>query len=595
MVVFMGFGPIFGDFPPWSSRRMGKRQAEEQVPVTLKKSKPTSESSEQLLVDPEKPWFLVKVKEAWKVTGPRPGAAAELAEVTKRASKVYTEQVSLYDRQREMTKSDRDWLKTVLASGTTADKCSTFQVQIAEAPLYGGQYIEKLLELARSQKRHESTQALQALSKVFGTVLPPAGIRKLYYLKQRKWEKPIEKLSEKTLLVVYFEELVKRSFFEFLKLVEILLQDQIAHSREVNMRLLADLAKAHDEQQTNMLGLLANKLGDPERKIASRAMYYLQEVMNAQRGATDAVVAQVETVLARPGINEKAQYYALTFLSQVMLTHDSPEVTERLVRVYLGILKSSILPSIAKEAERAKQEAKKHRGKNSKSSKKRSDAEVELAPATSRMAKVVATGLNRALPYYKGELNLMAEIGEPVRRLIGTGSFATALQALSLLFQVAAADRTGAGLDSEFVKTVEGVLEKREALTETSAHPQLLALLYRILCAPELSPRLTERLLRSLLRLVIRLPSIAFNLAALLLLSELLELKPALWTGLRMPADPSATDEGCLWALHVFAQHYEERVRQLATSILDGAPQSDILGGANPFELCTPLRMLSLQ
>lgn len=587
---------IYWIFHPGQSRRMGKRQAEEQAPLPGKKSKPTAESTERLLVDPEKPWFLVKIKESWEVTGPRPGAAAELAEVTKRAAKVYTEQAALYDRQREMTRSDRDWLKTVLASGTTADKCSTFQVQIAEAPLYGGQYVEKLMELARSPKRHESMQAIQALAKVFGTVLPPAGMRKLHYLKQRKWEKAVEQLGEKTLLVVYFEELIKRSFFEFLKLVEILLQDQIAHSREVAMRLLSELAKAHDEQQTNMLGLLANKLGDPERKIASRAMYYLQEVMNAQRNSTDAVVAQVETVLARPGINEKAQYYALTFLSQVMLAHDAPEVTERLVRVYLGILKGAILPSIAREAERAKQEAKKHRFSKNKKNKKGGDSlEVELAPATSRMAKVVATGLNRALPFYKGELNLMAEIGEPVRRLIATGSFATALQALSLLFQVAAADRTGAGLDADFVRTVEGVLEKREALTETSAHPQLLALLYRILCAPELPPRLTERLLRSLLRLVIRLPSVAFTLASLLLLAELLELKPALWTGLRMPADPSAGDEGCLWALHVFAQHYEERVRQLATSILEGAPQSDILAGANPFELCTPLRMLSLK
>lgn len=579
---------------------MGKRRTEDLVVPETKKTKtsssknPKSTAVDELMVDPEKPWYLVKIKESWEVTGPRPGAAAELAEITKKAAEVYEQQVALYDQQREMSKSDRDWLKTVIASGTTSDKCSTFQVQIAEAPLYGGQYVVKLMELARSTSRHESVQAIQALEKVFNTLLPPAGIRKLVYMKQRKWDKPISTISPKTLLVLHFEELVKKAFFEYLKLVEIMVQDQISHNRELALRTLCHLGSKHDEQQTNICALLANKLGDTDRKLASRALFYLQEIINAQKEATEPVITQVEQLIQRPGVSEKAQYYALTFLSQVMLSHEQPAVAERLIKIYLGILKASIIPSIIREAEKAKDAKRKKRLGHRRGpviKKKKDETETELAQATSRMAKVVTTGLNRALPYYKGSLDLMAELADPIRRLIASGSFATSMQALSLLFQVASTDKS-AGLSTDFVKTVESVLVKSEILVESSAHPQLLALLYKIMISEDLAAKHTESLVKALLGLAIRIPSLPFTMSALLLLGELFIRKPALWAMINMPSDNTDPADACLWAMHVFEQHYDSRVRLLATSIVQGRPAMGVLDSANPFEVCTPSQFL---
>jgi ribosome biogenesis protein MAK21 len=583
---------------------MGKRRSEEEdlsVPESKKTKIPSSRSKQgpsenscELLVDPEKPWYLVKIKESWEITGPRPGAAAELAEITKKASEAYEQQMALYDQQREMSKSDREWLKTVMASGTTSDKCSTFQVQIAEAPLYGAQYIVKLMELARSTSRHESVQAIQALEKVFNTVLPPVGVRKLHYLKQRKWAKAISQISAKTLVVLHFEELVKKAFFEYLKLVEIMVQDQISHNRELALRILCHLGSKHDEQQSNICALLANKLGDTDRKLASRALYYLQEIINAQKEATIPVITQVEQLIQRPGISEKAQYYALTFLSQVMLSHDQPAIAERLVKIYLGILKSSVIPSIIREAEKAKNAKRKKRlGHRHGPAKKKGEAstETELAHGTSRMAKVVTTGLNRALPYYKGTLHLMAELADPIRRLIASGSFATSMQALSLLFQVASTDKT-AGLSADFVKTVESVLIKPEVLVESSAHPQLLALLYKVMVSQDLSAKHTEALVKALLGLAIRVPSLAFTMSVLLLVGELFIIKPALFAMINIPSDSIDPADACLWALQVFEQHYDSKVRLLASSIIQGRPAMDALDSENPFEVCIPSQFL---
>ena len=53
----------------------------------------------ELLVDPEKPWYLVKIREDWEVTGPRPGSATEVDQVQQRATKVYADQVALYQKR----------------------------------------------------------------------------------------------------------------------------------------------------------------------------------------------------------------------------------------------------------------------------------------------------------------------------------------------------------------------------------------------------------------------------------------------------------------------------------------------------------------
>lgn len=558
---------------------MGKRRVESEE-TEAKKGK-------KLLVDPEKPWYLVKIKEAWEVSGPRAGAAAELAEIQTKAERIYKSQVSLYDQQRDMSKSDRDWLKTVISSGTTSDKCSTFQVQIAEAPLYGADYLLKLLELARSTKRHESSQAMAALEKVFDTILPPAGLHKMVYMKQRKWERPGD-ISDKSLLIVYFEDVVKRCFMEFLKLVEIVLQDQIAHSRETAMRTLCQLGCKKDEQLNNVLSLLTNKLGDVDRKLASRAMFYLQEIVNAQKEATEPVIGQVEQLVERPGVSEKAQYYGLTFLSQIMLSHSMPQVTERLVKLYLAILKNHVIPSIVREAEKAKAAKKQKAHKTNK--KKQEQVETELAPATARLAKVVTTGLNRALPFYKGSLGLLDELTTPIIKMISTSSFATSLQALSLYFQVASANKSE-GLGPAFLKTVESVLEKPEAVIEAGSHPQLLTLVYKILIAAELSNQLTEKLLKCLFRLVIKINGTAFTLSALFMLAEVLETKKATWAMINVPED--GEDSSCLWAVRILQRHYDQRVSKLATSILEGSPAVGILDGQSPFEVCTPAASLA--
>jgi ribosome biogenesis protein MAK21 len=503
-----------------------------------------------------------------------------------------------------MSKSDREWLETVVSSGTASDKASAFLLQLQEAPLYGGEWLRRLLELAKSKSRHESLLAVNSLVEAFKLVLPPPALkRRLLYLKQRKWA-AYREVSDKTLLVCQWEDAVKRAYFEFLKVVEIMLADQIAHSRGTALRILGQLAASKEEQATNVLTMLVNKLGDPDRRLASRVVYYLQEVVREQPELTEAIVGLVEALVLRPGNGEKAQYYGATFLSQLMLAREHAAVPGRLVAVYVALLKRFVIPALAasEKAEKTAKGKQAMKGKGRKPSARLGKAtDEDLDPKTTRLAKVVAIGLNRALPYYQGPQALLDELAEPIQALLRSPSFGTILQALNLYHLVASA-ASGRGLTDAFVATVEGVLGRPQVLRESSSHPQLVACLYRILTEDSLPGAFVERIVKAAVGLAFRIASPAFAMAVLLLVNEILRVKPALRTMLSLPADAAeggtslhSLAGGQLWELHPMGQHYDPTVAKTARMICGGAAPETVATAVpqSPFQALSPAAFLA--
>lgn len=84
---------------------MGKREKQpyssaESFEKKARMTNPVDDATEgDLLVNPEKPWYLIKIREAWEVTGPRPGSNTEVDEIQERAAKVYSAQVDLFNKR----------------------------------------------------------------------------------------------------------------------------------------------------------------------------------------------------------------------------------------------------------------------------------------------------------------------------------------------------------------------------------------------------------------------------------------------------------------------------------------------------------------
>lgn len=189
------------------------------------------------------------------------------------------------------------------------------------------------------------------------------------------------------------------SFEAFLKVVTILFR-----------RLLCE----NPEQEQFLLTRLVNKFGDPMRKIAAKTSHVLSELTNKHPAMKPIVLAEVESLVFRKNISPKAQYYALCYLSTVVLSNDEYDLAYKLVQIYLNFFKLCV-----KDGE-----------------------------ADTKLMSVLLTGINRAHPFCATDQELISRENEDVLfRLIYMASLPIAIQCLMLLFQV--------GFLSFIIKSIE--------------------------------------------------------------------------------------------------------------------------------------------
>lgn len=107
----------------------------------------------------------------------------------------------------------------------------------------------------------------------------------------------------------------------FLTALEECSRDNLDFIKERSLRALSELLRRKPEGEAALLTGLVNKLGDPSRKLASKAGYLLGEVLTEHPGMKLVVVREVERFMFRPGLQERARYYAVIFLNQLVLSH----------------------------------------------------------------------------------------------------------------------------------------------------------------------------------------------------------------------------------------------------------------------------------
>ena len=80
-------------------------------------------------------------------------------------------------------------------------------------------------------------------------------------------------------------------------------------------------------QEGKLLSGVVNKLGDPSRKVASKAGYLLTSLLQEHPAMKVVVVAEVQRFMFRQGLQERARYYGVIFLNQMVLSHQESQGT----------------------------------------------------------------------------------------------------------------------------------------------------------------------------------------------------------------------------------------------------------------------------
>jgi ribosome biogenesis protein MAK21 len=73
------------------------------------------------------------------------------------------------------------------------------------------------------------------------------------------------------------------------------------------------------ELERTLLPSLVNKLGDPDKKVASRLAHLLGQLTVAHPPMKPVVLAEIQRFVLRPNVSEASQYYSSISLGQPIL------------------------------------------------------------------------------------------------------------------------------------------------------------------------------------------------------------------------------------------------------------------------------------
>uniref|UniRef100_A0A8C5SD29 CCAAT/enhancer-binding protein zeta n=1 Tax=Laticauda laticaudata TaxID=8630 RepID=A0A8C5SD29_LATLA len=416
------------------------------------------------------------------------------------AEKLYEQEINLYKNNTNLRKgSSSAWMKTVVSSGTLADRMAAMTLLIQDAPVHSLQFIEILVNMIKKKgSRRQSLMALDTFKELLMSHLLPDN-RKLHTFSQHPFDN-LEKLSsgnrdsrDRRLILWYFEHHLKHWVAEFVQVLESLTHDPLIATKGRALSTAHELLCNKVEQEKAFLVQLVNKLGDPQNKVATKASYLLETLLHKHPNMKGVVCNEVERLLYRSNISPKAQYYAVCFLNQIVLSHEESELANKLTTLYFCFFQSCI---------------------------KKKDV-------GSKMLSALLTGVNRAYPYAQTSSEKIKDQMDTLFKVLHIVNFNTSIQALMLLFQVMDSNQTIS--DRYYIALYKKLLDPGVALC---AKPSMfLNLVYKSLKADTVLRRVKAFVKRLLQVTCGQMPP--FACGALYLVSELLKIKPGLWVQLQ--------------------------------------------------------------
>jgi len=220
-------------------------------------------------------------------------------------------------------------------------------------------------------------------------------------------------MTKAHLIAWAYEDWLKESYFDMLKVLEGWCNDEVEYARSRAVTYVYELLKEKPEQESNLLRLLVNKLGDPDKKIASRTSYLLLQLQISHPLMKPIIIRSIESeLLLRPGQSMHAKYYAINTLNQTILSGKEEDVAKKLLGIYFDLFVTLLkkpAPQIASTGPVINRKGQVQGGGGPMGKKAKAKAsKEELAQKASeetieKMISAVLTGVNRAFPFTKSD------------------------------------------------------------------------------------------------------------------------------------------------------------------------------------------------
>uniref|UniRef100_A0A8C9PSE5 CCAAT/enhancer-binding protein zeta n=1 Tax=Spermophilus dauricus TaxID=99837 RepID=A0A8C9PSE5_SPEDA len=424
------------------------------------------------------------------------------------AQKLYEHEVNLFKSKTNNQKgASSTWMKAIVSSGTLGDRMAAMILLIQDDAIHTLQFVETLMNLVKKKgSKQQCLMALDTFKELLITDLLPES-RKLRIFSQRPFNK-LEQLSsgnkdsrDRRLILWYFEHQLKHLVAEFVQVLETLSHDSLVTTKTRALTAAHELLCNKPEEEKALLVQVVNKLGDPQNRIATKASHLLETLLCKHPNMKGVVCGEVERLLFRSNISSKAQYYAICFLNQMVLSHEESELANKLITLYFCFFRTCI---------------------------KKRDIE-------SKMLSALLTGVNRAYPYSETGDEKVKEQVDTLFKVLHVVNFNTSVQALMLLFQVMNSQQTIS--DRYYTALYRKMLDP--GLMMCSKQAMFLNLVYKSLKADIVLRRVKAFVKRLLQVTCTQMPP--FICGALYLVSEIFKAKPGLRSQLN--DHPESDDE----------------------------------------------------
>nr|CAH8851180.1 unnamed protein product [Trichobilharzia regenti] len=414
----------------------------------------------------------------------------------------------------------KEWLFMALKMKSGQDHICAMAYLVNSYPLHAIRFLDNLISLVSPSKKRDCCKSLDILSHLFGSLIPkqrvliPLSARILNVL-----DKPCTSSSKEEILCLWhFEDELKRKYYQFIKASEkLLLSDCPDQFKRKTLGVLGGLVEK-PENQTLILSIIVNKLGDRSKEFASAVIHKLRLIAGVSTSLMHSIVQEVRAFLFRPNLLERSKYYALSLLSCLELKRTSKHsnagdvdvagLASTMVKIYM-----SFFHSIANSKE-----------------------------IPERLTTILLSGLCRTAPFITEDA--YTTIGDEINdlfRLVHTTGFTVSVQALSVLFQLSV--HRVAIRDRYYQALYRKLLDP--AVHQSSRNPTLLRLIYQSMVADNDMDRIAAFVHR-ILQLCITHTDPGFVIGSLILLSKVSASKPHLlvvsqMSGEQLPVDQMST------------------------------------------------------
>ncbi len=397
---------------------------------------------------------------------------------------IYANELRLFN-QGKNSSSDEKWVESTMRKGTLKDRIAAMSVTLSTDPLHKFYALDGLMSMVGCSSSSNdggkvnsrvAQLTAEAMEDLFtNTLLPPD--RKLLTLAQRplaqyeisgggdndnetgktknKTKKSTGKksLSPRILLLWRFEEMIKEKYELYLRqYMAKTLQDGAELQKIATLRSAGNLLTSVPEGEVQLLNMMVNKLGDPEKKTAAAAGHQLRLVLQEHSNMQNIVAREVQQLAHRPHLAPKALYNCIVFLNQLQLKREDPiavtidEEGNNISKKHESYsLPASLIKTYFRLFEVAVQQ-------NQKKKKSKDDSGGSMK---SRLLSALLTGVNRAHPYLPEKDQDMEEHVDALYRIVHTSPPAACTQALMLLFHLAVGSQIEEERAEESEKTQE--------------------------------------------------------------------------------------------------------------------------------------------